>query len=136
MSESLVYHCLYNSARMILTIPKFSIFISYSPPADNAQTFLHLICIMYSNFWILIGVLYHAELYLFWYTVMNLTRVYDILINELITYILSAKLVQLSSSTWPGKLSNNKWNWLAPQNTAFRIASFGVSKHTIVWKIK
>lgn len=56
--------------------------------------------------------------------------------NELHTYILSAKLEQLFSSTWPGKLSKNKWNWLAPQNKAFRIASSGLFKFITVWRIK
>lgn len=100
---------------------------------------------MLNIFWIFTGNLYHIEQYLLkcrW-NIIFLHIIYNIYYLCFVGfYITYTYIVFVSSAQWlrsicPGKLSTNKWNWLAPQNTAFLIASCGlVSKFTANWKYK
>lgn len=100
---------------------------------------------MLNIFWIFTGNLYHIEQYLlkcqwniiFLYIIYNIYYLCFVGLCITYTYIVLESSAQWSRSICPGKLSTNKWNWLAPQNTAFLIASCGlVSKLTANWKYK
>lgn len=130
----------YNNYNTVLhTFAKFSIFISYKPPAVNAHGFSLLICIVWIIFWIFTGILYQWELYLLQYQknwALQWFRLFDRGANANNTYMLSRNSKLWSRSTCPGKLIMNKWNCSPPRNAAVLIASSGLFKFKTVCKIK